>query len=208
MDLLFDLSSGYERRQAPPDALWNDDSIGAVPVAVAPGEFACSDDPDTAFVAAIGAGVAVCIHDPGVGVGGMAYLLLPDPLLLKFPRVDRAKDPDLLRAGRLIEDLISDLKRRGAGRSRIRIRMFGGTSIFEDIVDGGIKSYILTRDMIAARGLSVAGEDVGGEGCRRLRFFPHDGRAISLPLRRKEDIARLRTQERAYLDSATPMRPA
>lgn len=205
MDHQLHLPAGYERRQAPPDIVWSDEALEARPVAVSPGEFVCSDDPGTVLVAALGAGVAVCIHDPEVGVGGMAYLLLPDDILRRFPRIDRAQDPDFLRAARLVEDMIGELKRHGAGKNRIRIRMFGGTSIFEDVIDGGLKNYILTKDMVVGRGLFVAGEDIGGEGCRRLRFFPASGQAVRLPLRRSGDIAILRDQERTYLDALPAM---
>lgn len=201
MDFQVDLPAGYERRQAPPDIVWNDEALDARPIAVAPGQFVCSDDPEVVLVAALGAGVAVCIHDPEVGVGGMAYLLLSDDVLRRFPRIDRSQDADFLRAAGLVEDLIGELKRHGAGKNRIRIRMFGGTSIFEDVLDGGLKNYILTKDMVTGRGLVVAGEDIGGEGCRRLRFFPASGQAVRLPLRRSGDIAILRDQERAYLDA-------
>lgn len=201
MDLTMDLPAGYERRLVPSDLVWSDEGLPATPVNVEPGGFVCSDDPDTVLVTAIGAGVAICIHDPEVGVGGMASLLLPESLLRRFPRIDRSRDPEFLEAARLVETLIGELKRHGAGKNRIRIRMFGGTSIFEDVLDGGLKNYILAKDMIASRGLSVAGEDIGGDGCRRLRFFPVSGQAIKQPLRRKEDIALLRAQERAWLDA-------
>lgn len=202
-----DLPAGYERRQAPPDLLWRDEGFAERIRTIAPGEYACSSAPDLALVASIGAGVVVCIYDPEVGVGGMAYLLLPDSLIKKFPRIDRTRDADFLNAARLVEALVGELKRHGAGRHRIRIRLFGGTSIFEEVLDGGLKNYLLTKDMIVGRGLSVASEDIGGEGCRRLRFLPATGQAFKLPLRRKGDIAILRDQERAYLEQVAVPQP-
>lgn len=193
-------TSAQERRQAPDFETYFDGFFAASPTPVEPGQFACSAESDTMLVANVGSGIAICIYDSGIGVGTMAHLLLPPDIIQRFPHISRENDRLMSESDALLDHMIGALKHHGAGRSRIKVRICGGTSIHEDIVDNGLKNYILSKDMLLRRGLKVAGEDIAGGVCRRVQFFPTTGRLVRQPLRRKNDIDRIRTEEMAYLD--------
>ncbi len=194
-----------ERRKTPDPEGWYDSQFTAVPTPVEPGTFACTAEPDTMFVARIGSGIGICVYDPGIGVGAMAHVLLSPDLIRQFPRISSSNGRILAESEALIDQMIGALKHHGAGRSRIKVRICGGTSIHEEILDNGLKNYILAKDMLMRRGLKVAGEDIAGGLCRRVQFFPTTGRLIRQPLRRKDDIDRIRTEEAVYLDGLTKL---
>lgn len=194
-----------ERRQTSDFEAYFDGFFEAAPTRVDPGSFACSAEPDTMLVANVGSGIAICVYDAGIGVGAMTHLLLPPELIRRFPRISPENDRLMAEADRLLDQMIGALKHHGAGRSRIKVRICGGTSIHEDILDNGLKNYILAKDMLLRRGLKLAGEDIAGELCRRVQFFPTTGRLVRQPLRRKGDIDQIRTEEMAYLDEMTAL---
>lgn len=188
-----------DRRKAHDSDAYYDALFPSEPVLIAPGAFECAQGSDVMLVARVGSGIAVCIHDMEIGVGAMAHVLLPPEIITCFPNVPRENNRIVSDAEALIDRMIGALKHHGAGRSRIRVRICGGTSIHDEVLDEGLKNYILAKDMLMRRGLRVAGEDIAGRSCRRVHFFPGTGRLVRQPLRRAEDIARIRAGEAEYL---------
>lgn len=188
-----------ERREIVDHDAYYNGQFKASPRMVAPGECVCSADPDVMLVAKVGSGVVVCIHDLELGLGGMVHLLLPQVLVRKFPRFADHQDKAFQYAESIIEKLISDLKRQGAGKNRIKIKLFGGTSILEELMDSGLKNYVFAKEYLLDKGLTIVSEDIGGEVCRRIHFFPHSGQVVRRQMRRAEDIAEFRGQEERYL---------
>jgi chemotaxis receptor (MCP) glutamine deamidase CheD len=130
----------------------------------------------------------------------MAYLLIPDVILESFPALDHV-DPALFdRAFKPLDNCIAQMKRMGAGKNRIRIRVMGGTSYQGDEVDRGTKNYILVKDYLAKKNLIVMSEDLNGPYLRRVHFFPHSGRAVRRILRRKSDFASIHEDENNFQD--------
>jgi chemotaxis protein CheD len=169
------------------------------PVYIGPGEFECTTDPNVILVSKVGSGVSICIHDPEVKLGGMLHLIMPENLTKDFPRVDTG-DPGYIETERLIEEFISSLKRHGAGKTRIRIKLFGGTSIFEEFVDRGLKNYVFAKDWLLEKGLMIASEDIGGPNCRRIMFQTRKGKIHCYKMRRDSDKEELRAREKEYMD--------
>lgn len=177
--------------------------FGAEPSYVEPGQYTCGQDINEMFVATIGSGIAVTIHDKELHIGGLAYLLVPDCLLEQFPHFDKM-DKNILRdVFKPLDDCIGEMKRLGAGKNRIRIRVMGGTEYEGDKLDRGTKNYIFVKDYLAKKGLIAMSEDLSGPYIRRIHFFPSSGRAVRRVLRRENDFAEIQENEAKYQEKFT-----
>ncbi len=154
---------------------------------VGPGEFFCSDNADEILVAETGAGVIVCIYDMDAHVGGIAHILIPEDLTRNFKDQKHHQENIINHARSPLEGLINALKRNGAGKKRINIRLSGGASIMNDEFDMGLKNAVFAQNEILDKGLRLITQDIGGENCRRVHFFPYTGRMEKHPLRREKD---------------------
>lgn len=191
------IENGGDRRHNDYDAYFNA-QFGAKPFYLDPGEAGCGDSAGEMLVATIGSGIVVTIHDKDLEIGGMAYLLIPDVILESFPHMDRVDQALIDKAFEPLENCIGQMKRMGAGKNRIRIRVMGGTSYQGDSADRGTKNYVLVKDYLASKNLIVMSEDLNGPYLRRVHFFPHSGRAVRRILRRKSDFASIHEYENNF----------
>lgn len=136
-------------------------------VHVTQGQFAVSADPEAELVTILGSCVAVCLHDPVAGMGGMNHFLLPgaDP-----------EDRQCIKYGaHSMEQLINALLRMGAGRHRIEARLFGGANLVAGLGRIGARNLGFARDYVLRERFALKGEDGGGCFGRKLRFRPATG---------------------------------
>ncbi len=194
-----DVSSRIQERRAVPDSdAYFNAQFGAKPYFLTPGESGAGDGAGEMLVATIGAGILVTIHDKDLNIGGMAYLLIPDIVIKAFPNI-KSIDPEIMKAAfEPLENCILLMKQMGAGKSRIRIRIMGGTSYEGDALDKGTVNYIIIKEYLNRKGLVVMSEDLHGPYLRRVHFFPTSGRAVKRILRRKEDFASVQEDETRY----------
>jgi chemotaxis receptor (MCP) glutamine deamidase CheD len=90
-------------------------------VTLTQGEFHASREP-VVLSTILGSCVAVCLHDPGTGIGGMNHFLLPDG--------GDARDATSERYGvNAMEQLINALLRLGARRAGLVAKAFGGANM-------------------------------------------------------------------------------
>ena len=170
----------------------------AKPLYLEPGQTIWSEGIDNMVVATVGSGVVVSICDTELQMGVLGYVLVPDALLEAFPYFDKA-DPKLLRrAFEPIEESVGHMKRHGAGKNRIRMRLIGGATLPGDTRDAGTKNYVFTREYITRKGLSILNEDLGGQSVRRVHFFPGSGRCVRRMLKRDSDYAMIKDVEQEY----------
>lgn len=134
------------------------------------GQFEISDSPDVMITTTLGSCVACCLHDPVRGVGGMNHFLLPHG--------EGASGPEARRYGAYaIEVLINGLLRKGAERSRLEARLFGGARLSPHLPDIGgqnasfAKAYLENEEIRTMHRGSV-----GGQQARRIQFWPVTGR--------------------------------
>ena len=179
------------------DAYFNA-QFDAMPVYVEPGDSTCTERKDEMLVATVASGVLLAIYDPELKLGALGYVLLPDIILENFPFLDQA-DKDLVdKAFEPIEDCIGELKRRGAAKNRIRIRLFGGVIRQGDPEDRGLKNSVFVQEYLFRKGLPVFNADIGGPHIRRVHFFPFTGRAVRRLLKRQDDLAEVQALERDF----------
>jgi chemotaxis protein CheD len=126
----------------------------------------------TAISTVLGSCVAVCLHDPAAGIGGMNHFLLPHPV-----SEDRSS-----RFGNVaVAQLVAAVEREGALRARLVAKVFGGAAV--NGVPPGSRRPLGEENVRAALllledlGVPVQGGDVGGDRGRRLVFHTDTGRA-------------------------------
>ncbi len=184
--------SGRADRRAQQDTeKYFNGQFDAAPRLIEPGQVLCSGDAGEMFVATVGSGVLVTVHDTGLKIGAMGYVLIPPVLLDAFPFFSRVDKKWMDMAAKPMEDCIAEMKRRGAGKHRLQVRLIGGAMMPGQVrcEDAGTKNFIFVREYIARKGLSVLNEDLGGPYVRRVHYFPSTGRAVRMMLRRASDFS-------------------
>lgn len=189
---------GEDRRAVTDLDQFFNDEFEAKPIYLEPGQTVWSEDESTMVVATVGSGVIVSICDEELKMGVLGYILLPDALLELFPNFNKADQRLLNRAFEPIEESIGHMKRHGAGKNRIRMRLIGGAKLPGDENDAGTKNYVFTREFINRKRLSILNEDMGGPYIRRVHFFPSTGRCVRRMLRRDADFEMIRDVEKEY----------
>lgn len=135
------------------------------------GEFHVSGDPGVVLTTVLGSCVAACLHDPVARVGGMNHFLLADD-------AGKGGDEEAVRYGAYaMEMLINGLLKLGASRLRLQAKLFGGARMFNGLSDVGAANASFARRFLAAEGISVIGDSLGGSAARRVEFWPESGRA-------------------------------
>lgn len=144
-------------------------------VHVIQGEFAISPDPDVVLTTVLGSCVSACLHDPVRRVGGMNHFLLPDGGA-------RGDSGDLRFASAAMEQLVNALLKAGAERGRLRAKLFGGARFMPGLPDIGRRNAEAALAFLAGEAIPCTAMSIGGNGGRRIRFWPATGRARQMLL--------------------------
>jgi chemotaxis protein CheD len=123
----------------------------------------------------LGSCVAIMLHDPQVGAGAMAHVLLPSRSLARDTS-NLAKFPETA-----VPFLIEQLRALGADPRRLVAKLAGGASMFAQLmmpgaVQMGERNLVAARNALRAAAIPIAGEAVGGACGRSVRFYVADGR--------------------------------
>jgi chemotaxis protein CheD len=133
----------------------------------------------------LGSCVAILLHDPACSLGGLAHVLLPEPIAGR-PGGRAAK-----YACTAVPHLVAELAGRGADRERLRGVLVGGASLVAAFAATG-SLHVGSRNIAAARaalcaaGIPIRAEDVGEEHGRTVHFHPGDGRVVVSAHRRPD----------------------
>jgi chemotaxis protein CheD len=139
---------------------------------VVQGEYAVSDQPDTVLTTILGSCVSTCISDPVAGVGGMNHFLLPDGGL---------SDGREFRYGTYaMELLINGLLKKGAQKSRLEAKLFGGAAMHNGFGRIGEANGVFALRFLGDEGIRCVAHSLGGIHARRIRFAPFTGHAQQL----------------------------
>ncbi|MGH7701401.1 MAG: chemotaxis protein CheD [Gemmatimonadales bacterium] len=123
----------------------------------------------------LGSCVAIMLHDPQAGVGGMAQVLLPSGSLAR-DATNPAKFPETA-----VPLLIERLTALGGTRGRIVAKLAGGASMFAQLMSPGTvqmgeRNVVAAREALRHAAIPVVAEAVGGDRGRTVRFHVRDGR--------------------------------
>lgn len=143
------------------------------------GAHAVIDRPGTTLAATLGSCVAVCLHDPALGRGGMNHIY-------------QCVDPGPMGGGAIVaevERLVNALMRIGARRRGLRARVAGGAHTLARGRDLGAQIAGVCLLYLAAEDIPVLQCETGGTRARRVLYDPvtgilvtrYPGTALPLP---------------------------
>jgi chemotaxis protein CheD len=131
--------------------------------------------PDQVLVTyALGSCIAVAIHDPVAGVGGMLHYMLPESAISPA----KASENPYMFADTGIPLLFRRAYEYGAEKHRMAVWVTGGAQVMdsEGIFHIGKRNYLALRKILWKAGVLVQGEDVGGNASRTVRLEVGSGR--------------------------------
>jgi chemotaxis protein CheD len=139
------------------------------------GDCRVGSDPESVLVTyALGSCIAVTIHDPVAGVGGLLHFMLPESAL---DRGQAQKNPFMF-ADTGIPLLFQTAYKLGAEKRRLSVTAAGGAQMTgrQGMFDIGKRNYLTLRKILRKAGVQVQAEDVGGSASRTVRLEVGSGR--------------------------------
>ena len=154
-----------------------DPKFNAQALKVLPGEYLVTGN-DVMLVTVLGSCVSACIRDPLAGVGGMNHFMLPDAD--PEGRASSWGTESARYGGYAMEMLINDLLKRGASRSRLEVKVFGGGAVLAGftVSNVGERNGRFVLDYLRNEGLSISGQDLFDICPRRVHYFPRTGKVM------------------------------
>ena len=149
------------------------------------GEYFISGSRPVPVCTVLGSCVAVTMHAPDLGLGGMSHAVLP------HGGIGSGSKPG--REGYFVDSstelLYAEMLRAGADPARIEVKVFGGGNVLcpgegEDGFRVGLKNVQAAREALYRLGLVASKMDVGGPRGRKIVFEPCTGVVWVKKLRR------------------------
>ena len=157
-------------------------------VKVLPGEYFVFDE-DILIMTTLGSCIAACIWDRDKRIGGMNHFMLPD-------------SGGASEGGRYgsyaMELLIGELIKRGATRSTMEAKVFGGGAVISGMntINVGERNTKFVLDYLHTERITVVSKDVMDIYPRKVCFLPASGKAMVKRLA-STNTEMLAAQERA-----------
>ena len=124
----------------------------------------------------LGSCVGVAIRDPNTKIGGLAHVMLPDSTAIKNSKLNIAKFAD---TG--IVELVRQMEKLGASRSRMVAKIAGGATMFSFQGDNSTMGQVGLRNVEATKAklhelkIPILAEDTGANYGRTVIFYPETG---------------------------------
>ncbi len=141
------------------------------------GEWAVSRDPeDEIKTYALGSCIAVVIVDVKLFVVGLIHIALPDSTI----DAERAAKTPGYFADTGLPLMIEEMKRHGAVRQNVRVKLVGGASVMDDkgIFDIGKRNLLAAKRILWKSSLGAVAEDTGGDISRTVTVRVADGTTL------------------------------
>ena len=165
-------------------------------VKILPGEYFVHDE-DILIMTTLGSCIAACIWDRQLRIGGMNHFMLPE---------GSGAGADAGRYGSYaMELLINELVKRGATRSTMEAKVFGGGAVISGMnsINVGERNTKFVLDYLSTERITVVSKDVMDVYPRKVCFLPHSGKAMVKRLAATNTDALL-AQERAAAAKPVP----
>ncbi|HEX4871059.1 MAG TPA: chemoreceptor glutamine deamidase CheD [Nevskiaceae bacterium] len=169
-----------------------DPKFNAQALKVLPGEYLVTER-EVMLVTVLGSCVSACMRDPLLGIGGMNHFMLPDT------EQGGAASESARYGSYAMEMLINELLKRGAARSRLETKVFGGGAVLPGFTvnNVGERNGKFVLEYLRAEGLGLNGRDLFDIYPRRVHYFPRSGRVMVRRLPSANDTEVL-ASERLY----------
>ena len=130
--------------------------------------------PDRITTLGLGSCVGIALRDPVTKIGGLAHIMLPDSTTIR----NNSNIPKFADTG--IEELVKQVTRKGANRSRLVTKIAGGAQMFgfnsnSEMVRVGERNVQATKKKLAELRIPILAEDTGKNFGRTVIFYPETG---------------------------------
>lgn len=195
-------ASRLERLKAQPrkpgeaSFFYYDAHFGNEAVKILPGEYFVHDE-DILVMTTLGSCIAACLWDRNARIGGMNHFMLPD---------GTGSAQDSGRYGSYaMELLINELLKRGAARTTLEAKVFGGGQVISGMstMNVGERNTNFVLDYLRTERIPVMSKDVMDIYPRKVCFLPASGKAMVKRLA-PTNVDALVAQERAAAQKAVP----
>ncbi|NPU84700.1 MAG: chemotaxis protein CheD [Syntrophaceae bacterium] len=131
---------------------------------------------DVLVTYALGSCIAVAVHDPVAGVGGLLHFMLPDSTLDQT----KASQAPAMFADTGIPLLFKSCYQLGADKRRMTVKVAGGASILNDTdyFRIGKKNITAMRKIFWRNNVLISAEDTGLNFNRTVRLNVADGKCL------------------------------
>ena len=170
------------------DAFFKNDAVK-----ILPGEYFVYRE-DILIMTTLGSCIAACLWDRQARVGGMNHFMLPDG------------DADSGRYGSFaMELLINEMMKRGATRSTMEAKVFGGGQVVEGMnqMNIGERNNAFVIEYLKTERIPIMSKDVLGPHPRKVCFLPASGKAMVKRLA-VANSASFAAQERSAVQKVVP----
>jgi chemotaxis protein CheD len=182
------------RKQGEASFFFYDAHFKNAAVKILPGEYFV-DTEDILVMTTLGSCIAACLWDRHAQVGGMNHFMLPDGA------------GDSGRYGSFaMELLINEMMKRGASKSRMEAKIFGGGAVIAGMntINVGERNTNFVIDYLKTERIPIVSKDVMDVYPRKVCFLPHSGKAMVKRLAPTNTDALLQ-QDRAAAQKAQPV---
>jgi chemotaxis protein CheD len=175
-------------------------------ISVAPSMFHVTGD-DVVITTLLGSCIAACLYDPTTGIAGMNHFMLSNSrYALDTPLV-------ITEAGRYgvhaMELLINEMLSRGARRSTIAAKVFGGAAIMTDRTKVGNFHCVgdvncrFVKEFLRNEDIPLVAADLGGKEGRVIYFDIRDYGVYVRKIRSRLSLAVAERDRKAWKESVT-----
>jgi chemotaxis protein CheD len=151
--------------------------IGEIKVARAEG---------TLYTIGLGSCIAVALYDPKARVGGLAHVMLPEPIANPNHTPGRS-------APTAIPEMLRIMEAAGARKRGMFARIVGGAAMFESVLpDEGLRlgkrNIESVKAALSKAQIPLRGEDVGGSFGRSVFLDAADGKLLIRAVKRADVV--------------------
>ncbi len=172
---------------------WYETQFRCEAVKVLPGEFFVDTD-ELLIMTTLGSCIAACLWDRNARVGGLNHFMLPD-----------GHGASGRYGSYAMELLINEMLKRGASRSSLEAKVFGGGQVIAgmDTLNVGERNTRFVLDYLKTERIPVVSKDVLDIYPRKVCFLPASGKAMVKRLAATQ-AAELLAQDRKAAQQAVP----
>lgn len=133
--------------------------------------------PDALTTLGLGSCVGICLYDSTSKVTGMAHIMLPSSKAIR-------KNENVAKfADTAIVELISQMEKLGARKSRFIAKIAGGAQMFSfssqnESMKIGERNAEAVREILKLYGIPIKADDTGGNFGRTIEFYSENGKLI------------------------------
>jgi chemotaxis protein CheD len=155
------------------------------------GDWHVSTYPDEMIVTILGSCISACIRDPFLKIGGMNHFLLP---------IDKGSSNEhSARYGAYaMEVLINELLKRGALKSRLEVKLFGGGNVIESSAMIGDQNVQFAKEFVEKENLHLVACHLGGKFPRRIHYYPETGKVMMKLIEKQDDNEAIARHEQQF----------